>query len=678
MALRRGEKNVRKFNRTNFRRSRGRTAEFFDLRESDDKSSTNEKKESYSGQNIDTGYSDLYGAGSGTINDTARPYRERHRVEVTSKDSRNDRIGTSGGADSDEISSLYRDGQNRENRIVRGNAPGSRAAKAVTTERKTDRKEIASDLLYSSEGRTRNSRTAGRPIDAGRTASYSGIGDSASRTGSSVERNGGRTASYSRYGRSTSRTGGSGSRYSSFDNELPRNDLREEEPEYDDFEFDGLYDETDYSGEDDDYREEHGRRMRRSERARRIREQQIRGFYLRVGIGAAVLIALMILVVPRIVSGIRSPKNHGETLEQGEAEAVAQENMDLQAEKDVTADADVTDVTADADGTDVTDAAVQDGSGTQEEEKGSSLENVSTAQADSDTEESEADAAQGDAGDAGTAQTDTDSEQGAAGQPDTEETADAATEEENTDKQGQTMSGETTDGTEEDLPAEQIGTLSGESDAASRTDAAAASGADLRTAAESGRYARQDDWRFILVNPWYKLPEEFEQVTTSSLPSGESVDSRCYDELLQMLDDCSAAGGQPIVCSSYRPHEKQVGLYEEEVSELMSSGMTREAAEAEAGTVVALPGTSEHELGLAVDICDYKNQNLDESQAETATQKWLMQHSWEYGFILRYPQAKSDLTGIIFEPWHYRYVGREAAEEITKKGLCLEEYLEQQ
>ena len=104
-------------------------------------------------------------------------------------------------------------------------------------------------------------------------------------------------------------------------------------------------------------------------------------------------------------------------------------------------------------------------------------------------------------------------------------------------------------------------------------------------------------------------------------------------------------------------------------------GYAQTDAEEEAGKVVARPGTSEHQLGLAVDIVDLDNQNLDETQEDTAVQQWLMAHSWEYGFILRYPGGKSEITGIIYEPWHYRYVGRDAAAEIYAQGVCLEEYL---
>lgn len=92
--------------------------------------------------------------------------------------------------------------------------------------------------------------------------------------------------------------------------------------------------------------------------------------------------------------------------------------------------------------------------------------------------------------------------------------------------------------------------------------------------------------------------------------------------------------------------------------------------------MVAVPGTSEHQTGLAMDIVDVNNQRLDESQESTAVQKWLIEHSLEYGFILRYPTGKSEITGIIYEPWHYRYVGREDAEQIHTLDVCLEEYLE--
>lgn len=184
-----------------------------------------------------------------------------------------------------------------------------------------------------------------------------------------------------------------------------------------------------------------------------------------------------------------------------------------------------------------------------------------------------------------------------------------------------------------------------------------------------------DDWRLQLVNRWNPIPEDYD-LTLTQLINGQAIDERCYPDLQDMMDDCRAAGLSPLICSSYRTWETQEELYENKVQRLIAEGYDEETARREAGTVVAVPGTSEHQLGLAVDIVDINNQNLDESQEDTAVQKWLMEHSWKYGWILRYPSDKTGITGIIYEPWHYRYVGKEAAQEIHTLGVCLEEYLD--
>ena len=188
-------------------------------------------------------------------------------------------------------------------------------------------------------------------------------------------------------------------------------------------------------------------------------------------------------------------------------------------------------------------------------------------------------------------------------------------------------------------------------------------------------YNSNSEWNLILVNPWNSLPEDY-SVTLTQLKNGQSVDERCYPDLQEMMDACRAAGLSPVICSSYRTQEYQEKLFNNKVDKLMAQGYSRAEAEKEAGSEVAVPGTSEHQLGLAVDIVDLNYQLLDRGQEETEVQKWLMEHCREYGFILRYPESKSEITGIIYEPWHYRYVGKEAAEEITEAGICLEEYLE--
>lgn len=186
-----------------------------------------------------------------------------------------------------------------------------------------------------------------------------------------------------------------------------------------------------------------------------------------------------------------------------------------------------------------------------------------------------------------------------------------------------------------------------------------------------------EDWRLRLVNRWNPLPKDYE-VSLILLTNGLSVDQRCYPALQSMMDDCRAAGLSPVICSGYRTWEAQESLYQNEVNAQLARGLSWNEAAAEAGKAVAVPGTSEHQLGLAVDIVDVSNQVLDESQEDTPVQRWLMEHCWEYGFILRYPSDRSEVTGIIYEPWHYRYVGEEAAAEIHALDICLEEYLGQQ
>ena len=155
------------------------------------------------------------------------------------------------------------------------------------------------------------------------------------------------------------------------------------------------------------------------------------------------------------------------------------------------------------------------------------------------------------------------------------------------------------------------------------------------------------------------------------------LDARCAQKCWDMMQDCRAAGqGEPMICSAYRTQEYQEMLYEDKVSRVLwSETFDYDEALVLAGQVVAVPGTSEHQTGLAADIMDEAYPYLNEWQENTAAQQWLMAHSAEYGFILRYPAGTSEITGIIYEPWHYRYVGEKFAREITGRGITLEEYV---
>lgn len=185
----------------------------------------------------------------------------------------------------------------------------------------------------------------------------------------------------------------------------------------------------------------------------------------------------------------------------------------------------------------------------------------------------------------------------------------------------------------------------------------------------------QKDWNLILTNPWNPVPDDF-SVELETVEDGYSVDSRIVSDVCEMLEDARAEGLDPMICSAYRTQEKQERLYSAKVDKYLAQGYSEDTAEEKAATWVAVPGTSEHQTGLALDIVARNHTRLDKSQQDTAEQQWLMENSYKYGFILRYPIEKTDLTGISFEPWHYRYVGKEAAKEIYDSGVCLEEYLD--
>ena len=173
----------------------------------------------------------------------------------------------------------------------------------------------------------------------------------------------------------------------------------------------------------------------------------------------------------------------------------------------------------------------------------------------------------------------------------------------------------------------------------------------------------------LMVNPWNTIPADY-QVELVELSDGHQIAKIMEEALQKMMADCEAAGHKPFLKSAYRTQGTQQVLFDNMVKKHGGNKTT-------AAQVVAIPGTSEHQLGLAVDITDFSYRDLDYDQEKTETQKWLMEHCWEYGFILRYPNEKSESTGIIYEPWHYRYVGTELSMELKDSGLCLEEYLDQ-
>lgn len=172
-----------------------------------------------------------------------------------------------------------------------------------------------------------------------------------------------------------------------------------------------------------------------------------------------------------------------------------------------------------------------------------------------------------------------------------------------------------------------------------------------------------------LVNRYHALPDSF-SVDLVQLANGRSVASEIYPDLQKMFDDMRAVDIYPVVSEGFRTREEQQQMMDEKIAAYETEGYSHNDAASMAEQYVALPGTSEHELGLAVDI------NADEElSADRDVYQWLADNAHLYGFILRYPSDKSDITGIDYEPWHYRWVGAESAAEIHSQGLCLEEYL---
>ncbi len=177
------------------------------------------------------------------------------------------------------------------------------------------------------------------------------------------------------------------------------------------------------------------------------------------------------------------------------------------------------------------------------------------------------------------------------------------------------------------------------------------------------------NWNLVLVNKWNPI-ESVPEMDLITLSNGTQVHARIYPDLQDMFDAARNEGVYPTVFSGFRTREKQQQLYDEKLAECKALGMSDEDAIIETESWVAPLSTSEHELGIAVDI---NGNGIDSTNKEVY--QWLAANAHLYGFILRYPEGKTDITGISYEPWHFRYVGHESAVEIYEQGLCLEEYL---
>ncbi len=186
----------------------------------------------------------------------------------------------------------------------------------------------------------------------------------------------------------------------------------------------------------------------------------------------------------------------------------------------------------------------------------------------------------------------------------------------------------------------------------------------------------KDDWKLVLVNKQHPVPEDY-TITLGKIKGSMKCDVRILDDLTDMMQAAKADGIHLVVCSPYRDYNRQTVLFDRKIDYYMEEGHSYMEAYKLASMTVTVPGASEHQIGLALDIVSTTYSWLEIDFGETAAGRWLREHCDEYGFILRYPQGKEYITGIQYEPWHFRYVGKEAAAQIMERDITLEEFIEE-
>lgn len=189
-------------------------------------------------------------------------------------------------------------------------------------------------------------------------------------------------------------------------------------------------------------------------------------------------------------------------------------------------------------------------------------------------------------------------------------------------------------------------------------------------------YFSKDDWKLILVNKQHSIPEDY-SFELGTIKGAMECDSRIIDDLAAMLMAAWEDGIELVIRSPYRSTERQEYLFNRKIALYMRMGMSYAESYQLSSEAVTVPGASEHQIGLALDITSADYSYLEEGFSNTEGGKWLANNSYKYGFIVRYPEGKEYLTGIEYEPWHFRYVGYEAATVIKNNNLCLEEFYEE-
>lgn len=185
----------------------------------------------------------------------------------------------------------------------------------------------------------------------------------------------------------------------------------------------------------------------------------------------------------------------------------------------------------------------------------------------------------------------------------------------------------------------------------------------------------KNDWKLLLINKTHTIPDDY-TFTLGTIKGSMKCDERILKPLMEMFEAAAKDGVNLTVVSPYRDLSRQEYLFERKMKNYINMGYSYIEAYKISSQAVTVPGASEHQIGLSLDIlCDtYKN--LDEGFGDTKEGKWIAENSYKYGFILRYPKGKEDVTGIMYEPWHFRYVGVDAATVIYENNETLEEFIE--
>ncbi len=185
----------------------------------------------------------------------------------------------------------------------------------------------------------------------------------------------------------------------------------------------------------------------------------------------------------------------------------------------------------------------------------------------------------------------------------------------------------------------------------------------------------RDDWQLVLVNKNHPIADDY-TFTLGTIKGAMQCDERIMADLYSMLEGALNDGVNLVICSPYRNDDRQQMLFDRKVDKYTAQGMSYMDAYKTAAQAVTIPGSSEHQIGLAIDMVSDSYVSLNEGFGETKAGQWLAAHAYEYGFVIRYPEGKEDITGIEYEPWHLRYVGKNAAKVLFEEDITLEEFWE--